>query len=409
MDVQAAAEVQGISEFSVELYQALLKINNNDDDEKATNLVMSPLSIAITLAMALAGAKGATRKQIAQLLKLPQEGDPLHKFSSQLRSVMLADAGSEHGGGGGPLLKVANRVWVEQSLKLKPTFQKLLKNSFGSEAGSVDFIHEPNEAREEINAWAKEETCGRIENLLPEGSINNLTRLLLTNALYFKGTWQEPFAESNTKDREFYLLDGRSLKVPMMQTKKKQHIKSFETFKALRLPYSTVGNDKCHIFSMYILLPHEKKGLLQLEQSLDPKVLSHDLAQITREVPVSDFQLPKFKIKCGFEVFQALQSLGLTLPFLPNDADFTEMLDSSVVAGDDHCRLYISDIFQKAFVEVNEKGTEAAAATGVVMELMCYQEPEHFVADHPFLFIIKEESTNVILFIGHVTNPTEAN
>jgi hypothetical protein len=142
MDVQAAAEVQGVSEFSVELYQALLKINNNDDDEKVTNLVMSPLSIAITLAMALAGAKGATRKQIAQLLKLPQEGDPLHKFSSQLRSVVLADAGSEHGGGGGPLLKVANRVWVEQSLKLKPTFQKLLKNSFGSEAGSVDFIHE---------------------------------------------------------------------------------------------------------------------------------------------------------------------------------------------------------------------------------------------------------------------------
>jgi len=143
MDVQAAAEVQGVSEFSMELYQALLKINNNDDDdEKATNLVMSPLSIAITLAMALAGAKGATRKQIAQLLKLPQEGDPLHKFSSQLTSVVLANAGSEHGGGGGPLLKVANRVWVEQSLKLKPTFQKLLKNSYGSEAGSVDFIHE---------------------------------------------------------------------------------------------------------------------------------------------------------------------------------------------------------------------------------------------------------------------------
>jgi hypothetical protein len=133
-------DVQGVSEFSMELYQALLKINNNND-EKATNLVMSPLSIAITLAMALAGAKGATRKQIAQLLKLPQEGDPLHQFSSQLTSVVLADAGSEHGGGG-PLLKVANRVWVEQSLKLKPTFQKLLKSSFGSEAGLVDFIHE---------------------------------------------------------------------------------------------------------------------------------------------------------------------------------------------------------------------------------------------------------------------------
>jgi serpin B len=143
MDLQAAAEAQGVSEFSMELYQALVKINNDDDDVEATNLVMSPLSIALTLAMAMAGAKGATRKQIAQLLKLPQEGDPLHKFSSQLRSVVLADAGSDHGGGGGgPLLKVANRVWVEQSLKLKPTFQKLLKNSYGSEAGSVDFIHE---------------------------------------------------------------------------------------------------------------------------------------------------------------------------------------------------------------------------------------------------------------------------
>jgi serpin B len=154
---------------------------------------------------------------------------------------------------------------------------------------------------------------------------------------------------------------------------------------------------------MYILLPHEKKGLQDLEQSLTQEALSHALSQITLEVPVTDFQLPKFKISCGFEVLQALQTLGLTLPF-SQDADFTEMLDSTVT--DD---LYISNIFHKAFVEVNEKGTEAAAATGAVIRLKCapmFGQSEDFVADHPFLFVIKEELTKVILFTGHVTNPT---
>lgn len=392
MDV--AAEVQGISAFSLELHQTMVKMGNNN--EVANNVVVSPLSIAITLALASAGAQGATRKQIAAVLKLP-EGDPLHEFSSQLKSVVLADGSGQ----GGPLLNFVNRTWVEQTLKLRPSFQKLLKDSYGSEVGSVDFLHEPNEAREKVNAWAKEETNGRIEDLLPEGSIDASTRMVLSNALYFKGAWDNPFAESNTKDSEFYLLDGTSLKVPMMQSKKNQYIKSFQTFKALRLRYAA-GNDR-RIFSMYILLPHEKKGLQDLEQSLTQEALSHALSQITLEVPVTDFQLPKFKISCGFEVLQALQTLGLTLPF-SQDADFTEMLDSTVT--DD---LYISNIFHKAFVEVNEKGTEAAAATGAVIRLKCapmFGQSEDFVADHPFLFVIKEELTKVILFTGHVTNPT---
>jgi serpin B len=154
---------------------------------------------------------------------------------------------------------------------------------------------------------------------------------------------------------------------------------------------------------MYILLPHEKKGLQDLEQSLTPEALSHALSQITLEVPVTDFQLPKFKISCGFEVREALQTLGLTLPF-SQDADFTEMLDSPVTYG-----LYISDIFHKAFVEVNEKGTEAAAATAAIVMRSkgapMFEKSEDFVADYPFLFVIKEELTRVILFTGHVTNP----
>lgn len=255
-----------------------------------------------------------------------------------------------------------------------------------------------------MNTWVKDETHGKIEDLLPPGSVDEETRLLLANALYFKGAWQTPFEEKDTKEGDFFLLDGKSIKVPMMHSTKKQFVKDFSTFKALRLPYFA-GHDK-RLFSMFILLPHDKKGIAQLEQSLDVKTLSQDLIHITQEVPVTAFELPKFKISNSFEVPEALQSLGLILPF-SKEADFSELVESFAAGA-----LYLSNVFHKAYVEVNEQGTEAAAATGAVVTLRgisMFQKPIDFVADHPFIFIIKEELTNVVVFTGRVTDPTVEN
>jgi serpin B len=321
----------------------------------------------------------------------------MHNFSSQLRTVVLVD-GSTHGG---PQLALANRAWVEQTVKLKPDFQKVLKESYGSEAASVDFLNKAGEALVKVNEWAKEETHGKIEDLLPAGSVDNGTRVVLANALYFKGAWKKPFEEESTKDGDFFLLDGKTIQVPMMHTTKKQHVKDFPTFKALRLPYSA-GSDK-RLFSMFILLPHEKNGLASLEKDLDFNTLAEDLRHLTSEVPVKEFALPKFKISCGFEVPDALKALGLALPF-GTEADLTDMVDSPLAD-----KLYVSNMYHKTFVEVNEQGTEAAAATAATITLRglpMFQEPVDFVCDHPFLFIIKEELTNVIIFTGRITDPT---
>ncbi|KAG0561293.1 hypothetical protein M758_9G051900 [Ceratodon purpureus] len=390
MGLDVAAMVHGQVEFTVDLFKAVVK------GKESENVVLSPLSINLALAMISAGAKGPTLEQIAKCIKLP-EGEPLHNFSSQLRTIVLAD-GSAHGG---PQLALANRAWVEQTVKLKPEFQKVLKDFYGSEAASVDFLTKADEALVKVNEWAKEETHGKIEDLLPGGSVDNGTRVVLANALYFKGAWKKPFDEESTKDGEFFLLDGKTIKVPMMHTTKKQHVKDFSTFKALRLPYSA-GSDK-RAFSMYILLPHEKNGLPSLEKDLDFKTLAEDLRHVTNEVPVKEFALPKFKISCGFEVPDALRTLGLALPF-GAEADLTEMVDSPLAD-----KLYVSNMYHKTFVEVNEKGTEAAAATGATITLRglpMFQDPIDFVCDHPFLFIIKEELTNVIIFTGRIADPT---
>jgi len=393
MGLDVASMVHGQMEFTIDLHKAVVK------GKETKNVVLSPLSISLALAMVSAGAKGPTREEIAKCIKLP-EGDPMHNFSSQLKTVVLADGS----GAGGPELALANRVWVDESVTLKPEFQKILKDSYGSEAASVDFHAKADEALAKVNEWAKEATHEKIEELLPTGSVDQMTRVVLANALYFKGTWKKPFEDEDTKDGEFFLLDGKSIQVPMMHTTKKQYVKDFSTFKVLRLPYSA-GSDR-RSFSMFILLPHEKDGITELEKSLDLKILAEDLRTVNQEVPVTEFALPKFKISHGFEAPEALKSLGLSLPF-GEKADLTEMVDSPTAD-----KLYVSNLYHKTFVEVNEKGTEAAAATAATITLRSlpmFHEPTDFVCDHPYLFIIKEELTNVIIFTGRITEPSVGN
>lgn len=256
------------------------------------------------------------------------------------------------------------------------------------------------EVADQVNQWTKIKTNGLIEEILDRDAVDNMTRLILANALYFKGEWNEKFDASETNDHEFHLLDGLPIRVPFMTSKKKQCIAAFNDFKVLRLPYKQGTDTRC--FSMYFILPDAHDGLPALfdKISTEPGFLNHRV--LLRKVSVGKFLIPKFKITFEFEASDILKGLGLTLPFC--DGGLTEMVDSTLPEN-----LSVSKVFHKSFIEVNEEGTEAAAVTvTLIMPLSLFIEKEiDFVADHPFLFLIKDESTGVVLFLGSVMNPLD--
>lgn len=257
------------------------------------------------------------------------------------------------------------------------------------------------EAAGQVNSWVEKITSGLIKELLPPGSVDHTTRLVLGNALYFKGAWTEKFDASKTKDGEFHLLDGSSVQAPFMSSTKKQYLASYENFKVLQLPYQQ-GGDKRQ-FSMYILLPEAKDGVWSLAEKLSSEPEFLEKHSPPQKAAVGQFKLPKFKISFGFEASDFLKGLGLQLPF-SSEADLSQMVDSSAVGQ----KLYVSSIFHKSFVEVNEEGTEAAAASAAILMPLSAPlpiRPIDFIADHPFLFVIREDMAGVVLFIGHVVNP----
>jgi serpin B len=251
----------------------------------------------------------------------------------------------------------------------------------------------------EVNLWAQKETNGLIKNLLPPGSVNSLTRLIFANALYFKGAWKEEFDTLDTQDYDFHLLNDNSVKVPFMRSRKEQFISVFDGFKVLCLPYKQ-GQDKRQ-FSFYIFLPDAKNGLLALIEKIASEYEFLEEKLPREKVEVGDFRIPKFKISFEFETSDMLKELGVVLPF--SEGSLTKMVESPINQG-----LNVSNIFHKSFIDVNEEGTEAA--TSLMVEFECCVEddddsPIEFVADHPFLFLIREDLSGTILFIGQVLNP----
>ncbi|KAK9165282.1 hypothetical protein Scep_000473 [Stephania cephalantha] len=411
------------------------------DEAKESNLVFSPLSIHVVLSLIAAGSSGQTLDQLLSFLG-SKTINHLNSFASELVSLVLADGSV----GGGPRLSFANSVWIEKSLPIKPSFTEVVQNLYKAAAKPVDFQTKESTKRNEenvvvvlclendhvysglpslsyftfanrvfvivvsgnyiavevtndVNSWAESETGGLIKEVLPSGSVDSSTRLILANALYFKGSWDEKFEASSTKEHDFHLLDGSSVQVPFMTSEKKQYIGAFDGFKVLGLPYKQ-GEDKRHFF-MYFYLPDAKDGLHSLVEKLgsEPGFLDHHLPR--QKVAVEEFRIPKFKITFGFEGSNVLKSLGLNLPFSGGEG-LTEMVDSPVGRN-----LYVSGIFHKAFIEVDEEGTEAAAATAGVVALRSLPVTMDFVADHPFLFLIREGKTGAVLFIGHVLNPAQ--
>ncbi|KAL5705081.1 NADH:ubiquinone reductase (H(+)-translocating) [Ranunculus cassubicifolius] len=359
---------------------------------KDCNLVYSPLSIHVLLSLIAAGSKGETLDQLLSFLRSKSNED-LNLFSTELVSLVLAD-GSQVGG---PKVSFANGVWIEKSLLIKQSFKEIVENVYKASAKQVDFQTKAVEVAYEVNSWAAEETRGLIEEILPSGSVDSLTRLVLANALYFKGVWDDKFDASHTKEHDFHLLGGTAISVPFMTSKKKQYLRNYNGFNVLRLPYQR-GEDHKRAFSMYLILPDANDGLPALADKVtsEPGFFERHLISFQKRT-VREFRIPKFKISYGFEATELLKRLGLLAPF---SGGLTEMVDSL-----DHQSLSVSSIYHKAFIEVNEEGTEAAAASGARLVRMCGQVPIDFVADHPFMFLIREDNSGVVVFIGHVLNP----
>jgi serpin B len=374
--------VQGNNAFALDLYSYLIA----EADEP--NLFLSPYSISAALAMVYAGARGETEQEMAGTLHLTLPQDRLHPAFNGL-DLVLASRGEGASGkdGEGFQLNIVNAIWGQSGYEFMQPFLDTLAENYGAGLRLLDFA-DAEASRQTINDWVSDQTKDRIQDLIPRGVIDQLTRLVLTNAIYFNAMWAEPFEARDTKDGTFYLLDGSPVTVPMMWNSTAYGYARGDGYQAIELPYD--GQE----LSMVILLPDE--GTFQaFEGSLDGDGLAAILESL-RKQPI-DLTMPKFKIESGFSLSGALTALGMPDAFSAS-ADFSGM--------DGKRDLFIKEVIHKAFVVVDEEGTEAAAATGAVMGLLAMPPaPTEVTVDHPFLFLIRDVETGAILFVGRVLDP----
>jgi len=373
--------VKGNSAFGFDLYQKL--------KEKEGNLFFSPYSISTALAMTYVGARGQTEKEMAEVLHLSLEQKPLHSSFSKLQSDLNTIQNK-----GYIKLSIANSLWAQEGHHFLDTFFDLNKRYYGAGLNFVDFARQTETARKTINVWVEKETQEKIKELIKKGMLTPLTRLVLCNAIYFKGDWLSQFDKERTADADFYISPKKTIKVPMMRQKSEFKFKDFGSFSAIELPYE--GND----LSMIIFLPKEVDGLVDLEQSLTDDSVKNWLDELSKSYKQEIFvNLPKFKTTCEFQLAKVLAEIGMPSAFSLPPANFSGMTGRK--------DLFISKVIHKAFVDVNEEGTEAAAATAVVMKESAIGRPLTFRADHPFVFLIRESQTGSILFIGRIIDPTK--
>ena len=370
--------VNGNSDFGFDLYQEL--------KGKKGNLFFSSYSISTSLAMTYAGARKQTEKEMAEVLHFSLQPEPLHSSFLKLQSNLNAIQNKGH-----IKLSIANSLWVQDGYHLLDTFFDLNKKYYDAGLNFVDFAKQTEAARRTINIWVEDKTQQKIKELVKPGIIAPHTTLVLCNAIYFKGDWLSQFDKKRSIDADFYVASDKPIKVPMMSQKSKFKFKDSGEFSSIELPYD--GND----LSMIIFLPNKVDGLANLERDLtndNVKKWMDKLSHTSKsEVLVS---LPKFTITCEFELKDVLTKMGMPHAF--TNADFSGMTGKK--------DLFISKVIHKAFVDVNEEGTEAAAATAVVMT-KSISKTLLFRADHPFVFLIRENKTGSILFIGRIIDPTK--
>jgi serpin B len=381
-EADLAILVDGNSAFAFNLYQEL---KEGDD-----NLFYSPYSISLALAMTYAGARGETAQQMADTLHFTLEDNRLHPAFNWL-DIELASRGKGAEGKDGEAfrLNIVNAIWGQKDYQFLSTFLDALAENYGAGLRLLDFVNAPEESRLTINNWVSDQTEGRIEDLIPQGLINVLTRLVLTNAIYFNAAWQYPFSEDMTEDGPFYLLDGGNVTVPMMRQTESFGYAEGEGYQVVELPYD--GGE----LSMIILLP-QAGNFPVFEGSLDAQMADAIVKDL--EPRRVDLTMPRFEFESSFSLGEILAMMGMPVAF-SGDADFSGMTGNR--------DLFIADVVHKAFVSVDEAGTEAAAATAVVMELTAVPgEPVEVTIDRPFIFLIHDIETGTILFVGRIVAPS---
>lgn len=381
---ELAALVEANSHFAFDLYRLLA------DD---TNLIFSPYSIASALTMTLAGARGDTAAQISEALHAVDLSDRIHTARNELDLRIATPPPSWEGDQRDPFtISVANSLWGQAGYPFLEEFLSVLAVNYDAGMNLVDFENAAEGARVRINHWVEEQTEGRIVELIPEDAVNDLTRLVLVNAIWFKANWLYEFDSDLTRDDSFTLLDGSPVTVPMMSRSVRTGYMVGDGYQAARLPY--VGDA-----AMIVILPDERR-FHEIAAGFGPEDL--DRARQNWGEYQLELSLPRFEFGSDFSINDTLQDLGVVAAFVdplmdPNGADFTGMTAVR--------ELFITDTFHQAFISVDEEGTEASAATAIIVGRESMPLPATFIVDRPFIFLIEHASTGEILFVGQVTDP----
>ncbi|WP_447970204.1 serpin family protein [Nitrospira sp. M1] len=363
-----------------------MKLFNTLADQQLDNIILTPYSTSAALSMAYIGSRGKTRAQISQVFGWPLDPRETPHDMLELRKVLNTVNIIE-----GIDLNIASGIWVDHSLNLLQDFIKQSQELYQASPNSVDFQKSTDISRQTINQWVEHKTNERIPDLIPPGNLDALTRLLLVTATHYQGLWTSPFKKNKTQQSQFWLSPTLSTNVPLMTQQHRFPYADTNSMQILELPY--VGNR----LSMIFFLPKQGEGLTEQKNPFKNPNLGKLLASLKpRNVKAS---IPRFHLSVGLDLRQTLASLGMPLAF-DQQADFSGLSDSE--------DLHLAAVFHQSFLEVNEEGTEAAGSTGVAMEGRSLQVPQPVVfrADHPFFFVIRENQTGIILFLGKVSNPT---
>ena len=362
------------NQFNFNIYSKLIK--NNDE-----NIFYSPYSISSAFAITYEGARGKTAKEIQSVFRFPLNNDTRRNEFLEIYNELNKDNKKYQ-------LNTANALWAAKNYKFLEEYFNVIKKYYGGNVTNLDFINDPEGSRKIINDWVEDQTNDKIKDLIPQGVIDALTRLVITNAIYFKGKWKKQFDEKYTSERDFNIDSNKSVKVPMMYLKDKFNYTKTEELQIIELPYK--GND----ISMLIFLPNEN-NISIIDKAINVQNLTTWKENLT-ESKVKLY-LPKFTFETKYSLIETLNKMGMITAF-SGGADFSGMDGSK--------NLFIKSVIHQAFINVNEEGTEAAAATSVT-SATCIDMTPVFRADHPFIFLIQERESGNILFMGRAMDPTK--
>ncbi|HMQ16232.1 MAG TPA: serpin family protein, partial [Phycisphaerae bacterium] len=350
------------------------------------NVFFSPVSISTALGMTYAGARGDTAREMARTLRFNLPPDRLHAAFSGVMARLRPPADQPR-----VQLHVANALWPDRKYAFLPEFFSLVETHYGAATQGVDFAGATEEARQTINAWVAQRTANLITELLKRGDLDGLTVLVLTNAIYFKADWLTQFDPKDTREGDFHVAAGKHVRAPLMSLTSRLPYAELDGAQALELPY--VGEK----LSMLLLLPRERGGLAALEKTLSLTLIVKIAGELApRRVQVT---LPRFKTRFRTDLAEVLPAMGMPSAFSPRSADFSGL--------DGSRSLFIGKVIHEACLDVNEEGSEAAAATAVVMTRTAIEPAAEFRADHPFLLLIRERESGAILFLGRLVNPAD--